>query len=164
MAMSRHRWTTLVFFVAATAVVGILAKGLLLDPKRVPSTMVDKPAEAFTLELLQGKDLQPSFSQGKIELAALKGRPVVLNFWASWCVSCREEAREFQTFWEKHREEGVIVLGVAIQDTPEAALEFARAFGKTYALGLDTDGKAAIGYGVTGVPETFFIDRQGIVA
>ena len=92
-----------------------------------------------------------------------KGRPVVVNFWASWCVSCREEARELEKFWQAVKGKNVAVVGVAIQDTVEAAQKFAKQYGKTYILGLDEDGKAAIDYGVAGVPETFIIDASGVI-
>ena len=93
----------------------------------------------------------------------LRGKVVVLNFWASWCYSCREEARFFEEFWQKYKDKGIAVVGIAIQDQDGPAIEFARQFGKTYILGLDTDGKASIDYGVYGVPETFLIDRNGVI-
>ena len=68
-----------------------------------------------------------------------------------------------EQFWREHKDLGVMMVGVAIQDTRESAAEFARYYGKTYPLALDTEGKSAIEYGVTGVPETFFIDRNGVI-
>jgi cytochrome c biogenesis protein CcmG/thiol:disulfide interchange protein DsbE len=68
-----------------------------------------------------------------------------------------------EAFWKRYREKGVIVLGVAIQDTPETAREFAKTHGKTYPIALDTSGKTSIDYGVYGVPESFFIDEKGII-
>jgi cytochrome c biogenesis protein CcmG/thiol:disulfide interchange protein DsbE len=88
---------------------------------------------------------------------------LILNFWASWCVSCRTEAHELESFWKAYRDQGVKVVGIAIQDEQEAAKKFAQYYGKTYILGLDEDGKAAIDYGVSGVPETFLIDRDGVI-
>jgi cytochrome c biogenesis protein CcmG/thiol:disulfide interchange protein DsbE len=129
----------------------------------VKSTLIDKPAQDFSADFLQGDPSLTLLDGQRIQLGDLKGRPVVLNFWASWCVSCRQEARYFETFWQSHKDKGVMVVGVAIQDTPEAAKDFAKVYGKTYPLALDTSGKAGIDYGVYGVPETFFIDKNGVV-
>ena len=85
----------------------------------------------------------------------------MLNFWASWCYSCRAEAVDFERFWKERQD--IAVVGIAIQDTVEAAKAFAAQYGKTYILGLDTDGKIALDYGVTGVPETFFINANGVI-
>ena len=149
--------------ISVVLLLGLLMKALTLDPTRVASTLVGKPAFPFSTQLLQGESWLAGGDGKTISLNDLKGKPVILNFWASWCVSCREEAAEFQRFWERHREEGILVVGIAIQDTPEAALEFAKRFGKTYPLGLDVSGKAGIDYGVYGVPETFLIDRNGVI-
>jgi cytochrome c biogenesis protein CcmG/thiol:disulfide interchange protein DsbE len=141
-----------------------LKVALTQNPKAIPSALMEKPALAFSAQWLQGKEHLDNPAGENFTLDSFKGRPVVLNFWASWCVSCREEARDLEAFWQTQRgASDVMVVGIAIQDTQEAAKEFAAAFGKTYILGLDVDGKASIDYGVTGVPETFFIDRSGIV-
>lgn len=149
--------------VGALLLVGLLSKALTLNPQNVASTLINKPAMNFSASLLQGGAFLPAGDGSQIKLEDLKGHPIVLNFWASWCVSCREEARYFETFWQRYREKGILVVGIAIQDTPEAAMEFAKMFGKTYPLGLDNTGKASIDYGVYGVPETFFIDRTGVI-
>lgn len=148
-------WTVLA---GIAAVVGVFAYGFTVDPKLVQSPLIGKPAPDFSLTRLNG--------EGAIELAALRGTPVILNFWASWCVACRDEAALLQQAYkelelEQHR---VRVIGIAIQDRPEAALAFAKKFGKTYFLGLDNAaGDIALNYGLYGVPETFFIDAAGIV-
>lgn len=159
----RHFLVTGVILFLGLCIVGILTKGLTIDQTKVPSVLIDKPASPFKVDWLQGQQFLAQASGKSFRLEDLKGKPLVLNFWASWCHSCREEAKDFEAFWQKHKGEDVAVVGIAIQDTPEAALEFAKYFGKTYMLGLDTDGHAAIDYGVTGVPETFFIDRQGLI-
>jgi cytochrome c biogenesis protein CcmG/thiol:disulfide interchange protein DsbE len=160
---SNHKVTTLIIVVTAVVFIALLGYGLTLDQSKLPTTLIDKPAAPFQVSWLQGQPYIPAASSlPNFKLEDLKGRPVVLNFWASWCVSCREEARELQKFWEKHGKD-VLVVGIAIQDEPDAALKFAQYFGKTYALGLDVDGKAAIDYGVSGVPETFLLDKNGVI-
>lgn len=159
----RHLAITGILVILGLAIIGILSKGLMLDQKKIPSALIDRPALPFQVDWLQGQAFLPEASGKTFKLENFKGKPMVLNFFASWCHSCREEARDFEAFWQRHKNEDVVVVGIAIQDTPEAALQFAKLYGKTYVLGLDTDGHAAIDYGVSGVPETFFIDRGGII-
>ena len=95
-------------------------------------------------------------------LAAHRGKVVVLNFWASWCYpGCYEEAPILEKNWRAYRERGVVVLGVAIQDKREAVEKFVRDFGLTFPNAQDVTGTVSVDYGVYGVPETFFLDRQG---
>lgn len=153
-----------VFAVLAGAFIFFLWRGLQVNPSKVPSALINKQAQFFQATWLQGQQFVQQPEEKGFSMSDFKGRPLILNFWASWCYSCRAEARDFEAFWQKYKDRGVAVVGIAIQDTPEAALAFARAYGKTYILGLDAeDGKAAIDYGVTGVPETFFIDRNGVL-
>jgi len=159
----RHHLISALIAIAATCLIGLLAYALKLDQSKVPPAIIGKAALPFKVAFVQGNDWVPNAKgQDHFTLADLHGHPVILNFWASWCVSCREEAREFETFWQSEKDK-VIVVGIAIQDTPEDAKRFAAYYGKTYVLGLDEDGKAAIDYGVSGVPETFLIDKNGII-
>jgi cytochrome c biogenesis protein CcmG/thiol:disulfide interchange protein DsbE len=159
----KHLLISAGILLSTLVLIGLLVKGLTLNPMTVTSTLLGKPAHEFTVRLLQGGSWIQQGNPNTIQLSDLKGKPLVLNFWASWCVSCREEARYFEEFWQRYKEAGVFVIGIAIQDTPDASLEFAKAYGKTYPLGLDIDGKASLDYGVSGVPETFFIDRTGVI-
>jgi cytochrome c biogenesis protein CcmG/thiol:disulfide interchange protein DsbE len=111
------------------------------------------PAPAFTLDRLD--------RPGKLSLAAYRGRPIVLNFWASWCVPCKEEAPLLEAVWKRHRDEGLVVLGVDINDLRSDARRFARENRMTYPLVFDGVGETSTDYGLTGVPETFFIARSG---
>jgi cytochrome c biogenesis protein CcmG/thiol:disulfide interchange protein DsbE len=140
------------------ALVAMFTYGFTTDPKLVPSPLVGKPAPAFGVAQLNGT--------GRVSLADLKGTPVILNFWASWCVACREEAGVLEAAHLKFEqgEHRVRVIGIAIQDTPDQALAFAKRFGKTYFLALDNaKGDIGLSYGLYGVPETFFIDAGGII-
>lgn len=118
------------------------------------SARVSRPAKDFTL---------PLFSGGEITLSNLKGKPVVINFWASWCPPCRDEAPILEKVWQLYRERGVTFIGVDIQDKEEDALAYIEEFGITYPNGRDLNGRITIDYGVGGIPVTFFIDRDGLI-
>jgi cytochrome c biogenesis protein CcmG/thiol:disulfide interchange protein DsbE len=116
---------------------------------------VGRPAPPFALTTFDGKP---------VSLDGQRGKVVVLNFWASWCYpACYEEAPVLEAGWRRYRELGVVVIGVAIQDKEAASLEFIRRFGLTLPNAPDPTGKVSIDYGVYGVPETFVIDRRGMI-
>jgi len=111
------------------------------------------PAPAFSLPRLD--------KSGDLSLASLKGKAVVLNFWASWCAPCRDEVPVLQKAWLKHRGQGVVVIGVDQQDLSSDARAFAKKYGMSYPLVRDGPGHVVAKYGLTGVPETFFEGRSG---
>jgi len=133
---------------------GVLAMFVyaLSREQSLASPLVGKPAPAFAMPLYA--------ADSTLSLEALRGTPVVLNFWASWCLSCRDEARVLEAGWQKHGP-GVAFVGIAVNDEDGPAKAFIRQFGKTYHLGSDVDGSVAVDYGLYGVPETFFIGRDG---
>jgi cytochrome c biogenesis protein CcmG, thiol:disulfide interchange protein DsbE len=98
---------------------------------------------------------------GKLELASLRGKVVVLNFWASWCIPCKQEAPEVERIWQSFRSKGVVVVGVDTKDFSGDARSFIRRYGLTYPVVRDGDGALWGPYGLTGVPETRVIDRNG---
>ena len=150
----KRRWRWLLP-VAALPVLALLAYGFRLDPRNIPSPLVGRPAAAFALTAFDGTP---------VTLGTLRGKVVVVNFWASWCnPACYEEAPVLERAWRTYRERGVVVVGVDMQDTPEAAQAFIRRFELTFPNAPDHGGKVAVEYGVYGVPETFFVDREGTI-
>lgn len=146
-------WIRLGFVVIIVAgIAGLLAYAFTIDSRYIQSPLIAKGAPSFTLAL---------FDEGTVSLKELNGKAVLLNFWASWCVPCRAEARALESAWQKYRDRGVVFLGVNIQDKEKDARAFMKEFGVTYLNGPDTSGKIAVDYGVWGIPESFFIDPQG---
>jgi cytochrome c biogenesis protein CcmG, thiol:disulfide interchange protein DsbE len=138
---------------SAIPILALLAYGFRLNPRDVPSPLIGRPASAFTLETFEG---------GSLSLEAQRGKVVIVNFWASWChPACYEEAPALERSWRAYRDRGVVVIGVDVQDTAEAAEKFRRDFSLSFPNVRDLGGKVSVDYGVYGVPETFFIDRKG---
>ena len=138
---------------AALPVLGLLAYGFRVNPRDIPTPLIDRPAAAFALT---------SYAGEPVSLDAYRGRVVVVNFWASWChPACYEEAPVLERNWRAYRDRDVVVLGVDIQDRAEAAKKFIADFSLTFPNALDAAGRVSVDYGVYGVPETFFIDRRG---
>ena len=146
--------------------IGITVCGLLIilllyglfgasNPRDIPSAQIGKTAKPFSITTFNGQ---------KISLAQLRGKPVILNFWASWCVSCRQEAHILEAAHQKYTPRGAVFMGIAINDTREASMMFIRRYGKTYLLAPDDKtGSISLDYGVTAVPETFLITKEGTI-
>jgi cytochrome c biogenesis protein CcmG, thiol:disulfide interchange protein DsbE len=100
---------------------------------------------------------------GEIQLSSLRGKAVVLNVWASWCIPCKDEAPYLEEVWRANRDRDVVVVGLDAKDFRADARRFAKRFALTFPLAYDGPGDAIGGYGVTGFPETFVIDREGRV-
>jgi cytochrome c biogenesis protein CcmG, thiol:disulfide interchange protein DsbE len=139
--------------VALGGVVGLLALLVwdLTHQKHAPK--LGAPAPAFSLRRIDGS--------GTLELAALRGKPVVLNFWASWCEPCKGEAALLEQAFQQYRGRGVVFLGVDYHDVTSDARTFLSHHGITYPTVQDGSGAVGDRYGLTGVPETYFIDRRG---
>ena len=101
--------------------------------------------------------------QAELRLSDLRGRPVLVNFWASWCPPCRQEMPAFQNVWQKYSDEGLMIVGVALQDMENDAAAFVYQVGVTYPIVMDMEGDIARDYNVTALPTTFFLDRDGDV-
>ena len=150
----RRTWRWIVPL-SAVPVLVLLAYGFRLNPRDVPSPLVGRVAAPFSLTTFTGEPLS---------LAAQRGKVVVVNFWASWChPACYEEAPALERSWRSYRDRDVVVIGVDIQDSMEAARKFMTDFSLSFPNARDVSGKVSVDYGVYGVPETFFIDRKGVI-
>ena len=133
---------------------GFLAAGLKLNPREVPSPLIDKPAPPFTLNQLS--DPAKPFSNKD-----MLGQVWMLNVWASWCVSCRDE---HPVLVDLAKKKIVPLYGLNYKDQRPDALKWLAQFGDPYDMSvMDVDGRIGIDYGVYGVPETYVIDKQGII-
>jgi len=142
----------LITAVIVIPIVWLLAYGFSRDPRYIQSPLIARQAPSFTL---------PLFGGGTIKIEDLRGKVVFLNFWASWCPPCRAEAKTLEAAWQRYKDREVVFLGIDIQDTEQAARAFLKEFGITYVNARDESEEVAIEYGVWGIPETFFIDREG---
>ena len=137
----------------ALALLGLLGYGLLVSGKPSGNIPIEpRPARPFTLRLFDGTTLS---------LNDLRGKPVLVNFWASWCGPCIEEAPVLERAAQRYAEKGLVVIGIDVWDGEQDARAFLQRHGITYPNGIDPTGAIAIDYGVGGVPESFFIDRNG---
>ncbi|MGE3909757.1 MAG: TlpA family protein disulfide reductase [Chloroflexota bacterium] len=149
------RLVALIVGVIVVALIGLMIWGI---GKRAAGTVgsvpvTTRPAPAFTVPLFEG---------GQFSLASTQGKPVLINFWASWCIPCEEEAAVLEQASRVYGDR-VAFIGIDVQDTEPAAREFLRRFGVTYPNGRDLSGTIAVEYGMSGVPETYFVDRSGML-
>lgn len=139
---------------AFLALAGLLFKGLSLDPRKVPSPLIDKPAPTFSLTRLK----QPEATLGS---ADLKGKVTLFNVWATWCVACRSEHPVLMQLAESGK---VAIYGLNYKDDRAEAQRWLLRYGDPYlANAFDNDGRVGIDWGVYGTPETFIVDQQGII-
>ncbi len=149
-----NRPVLIVGIAIAGGLLAVLFVGLGKDPQHIESPLVGHPAPPFALQAVG--------SGQTIDLTRLRGKPIVVNFWATWCLPCYQE---HPVLVENARAIGsdVQFLGVVFNDSEDKIMTFLRQRGSAYPTVLDAQGKTAIAYGVGGVPETFFIDRQGVI-
>jgi cytochrome c biogenesis protein CcmG/thiol:disulfide interchange protein DsbE len=144
----------LIPFAVFAVLVVLLAVGLTRDPKLVPSPLINKPAPMFSLPTIDHPDQQ-------IGTTDFKGKVVLFNVWASWCVACREEQPILTQFAREH---STPVYGLNYKDQRDEAKRWLNYFGNPYiASAFDEKGRVGIDWGVYGVPETFLIDKKGII-
>ena len=140
----------------AVPIVMLLGYGLTRDPRQIDSPLPGRPAPDFSLPTLQPGD--------SIKLSELRGNVVVVNFWASWCIPCRDEHPVLLAASQVYEPKGVRFVGIAYNDKPEDSQRWLDELGSAYPSLVDNGARTAIDYGVSGVPETFILDKQGVVA
>jgi cytochrome c biogenesis protein CcmG/thiol:disulfide interchange protein DsbE len=167
------RWIVTVLVAAFLALLayGLLSKGT--DDRIDEALASGRPAAApsFSLEALERgalprrleREVGPALADDHLSLAELRGVPVVLNLWASWCSPCREEAGRLEDGWQSFGPRGVLFLGLDIQDVRGDGQDFIRKHGATYPSVREPGREIANSYGATGIPETYFIDARGDV-
>jgi cytochrome c biogenesis protein CcmG/thiol:disulfide interchange protein DsbE len=136
-------------FLSVLALLGLLAWGLM----KAQAGPVDSGlAPDFSLTGFDGQT---------VTLSELRGQVVIVNFWASWCLPCREEAAYLEKTWRKYKDQGVVFIGVDYVDTEKEALAYIQEFDITYLNGPDLKTRISQAYNIQGVPETFFIAKNG---
>ncbi len=151
---------------AAAPVIALFAWGFTKDPNNIPSPLPGRMAPDFSLAVFAPGHPPMALPVGDtVHLAKLRGEVVVLNFWASWCLSCRDEHRTLSEFARRYAGQPVHFLGVLYNDYPTPAINWIQEMGgQEYPSVNDVDAHTAINYGLYGVPETYFIDGNGRVA
>ncbi|MCC7367638.1 MAG: TlpA family protein disulfide reductase [Chloroflexi bacterium] len=149
------RIIALVVGVAIVSLIGLMVWGI---GKRAQGTtgavpVTTRPAPTFSLPLFEG---------GDFSLGAQRGKPVLINFWASWCIPCEDEAAALEAASRTYQDR-VVFIGVNVQDTDPLARGFLKRFGVSYPNGRDVSGSISVEYGMSGVPETYFVDRSGML-
>ena len=149
------RWRVVVPVAVLIALVGLLGYGLTRDPHTLPSAYLNRAAPTLALPSLADETQA-------VRLADMAGRVTLVNVWASWCVACRSEVSELAELSETT---DIPVVGIDYKDTRDEASRWLRRFGNPYArIAFDESGSTGIDWGISGVPETFVIDREGRIA
>ncbi len=154
----RFRWQTVVVWLGVIGLLVVTGWGLQRTTATRPEA--GQPAPDFDIEFFNGYGWQ---GEDSAELGDFKGQVVVINFWASWCVECYLEAELLEDTWRQYADEDVVFLGVAYADVEPKAMEYLAEFDITYPNGPDLGTDISDTYEITGVPETFFIDKQGVI-
>ena len=159
--LNTKTYKLLIILAISGLVIAIAVAGLLLtqggaknESSSKPSSETKESAPDFTLALLDGK---------KFHLGDYKGKPVLINFFASWCLPCREEMPVLEKVVNEYEPKGVIFLGVAVDDTEIKMKDFVAKYGVTFPVGLDKTAAIQKSFGIYGIPTTYFIDKQGVI-
>jgi len=147
--------------VVVLGLLGLLVFGLNQAARRSAGVVIQNSFGEVKVERRQATNFQLRlFDGGSLELADLRGKVVLLDFWATWCPPCRSEAPTLERVWKEYRDRGVVFVGINVFDDENDARSFIREFGITYPNGPDP-GRLAVEYGVVGLPEKYLIDQDG---
>ncbi len=146
----------IVLSIVVVFVAGLLALMLIKPPQKF---LCDQPAPDITVKMFD--QYRGGWSSDSLKLSDLRGKGVVLNFWASWCQPCEQEAADLESAWQQYKDKGIMFVGVDYYDQEPAALRYLQKFAISYPNGPDLAGGASKVYAIRGVPETFFVDPSG---
>ncbi|MFN2138319.1 MAG: TlpA family protein disulfide reductase [Candidatus Promineifilaceae bacterium] len=155
---SRISWTSIALWGAVIGLLALLGWGLMRTNATRPEA--GQPAPGFDVEFFNGYEWQ---GKQAADLDEMRGKVVVLNFWASWCVECRLEADLIEQSWRQYADQDVVFLGVAYADVEPNSIAYLKDFGITYPNAPDLGTDISDMYEITGVPETFFIGKDGVI-
>jgi thiol-disulfide isomerase/thioredoxin len=150
MKLSRLQWNALIVIILAAGVVWTVASRV--TTAQATRDRARRATPDFTLDTLDG---------GKFKLADHIGQPVVVNFWATWCLPCRAELPAFEEVYRNNRAQGLVVVGVDVAESPDAVAQFVAEAGLTFPIALDASGETTELYRIQGMPTTFFVGRDG---
>ncbi len=154
-------WVQIMIWTVVTALLVVMFMGLQRSQKGNIQTGAETGEFDFTMPLFAGYEYE---GEQEISLTDLRGKVVVLNFWASWCVTCKDEAIEMEEAWRMYAPQGdVVFIGVDYVDTEPEARVYLKKYDITYPNGPDMGTKISQAFRISGVPETYFIDRNGVV-
>lgn len=153
------RWLNIGVWAIIIGLLAVLGWGLVNSTATRPEA--GQTAPTFPMQFFNGYHWE---DQANADLSDMQGKVVVLNFWASWCVECRVEADLLEQAWQQYKDKGVVFVGIAYVDSEPKSLIYLQEFKITYPNAPDLRSVASDKYEITGVPETFFIDKQGQVA
>ena len=159
--MNTKSYKLLIILAIAGLILALVVAGVLLTQKNTKNEFSSKssleakePVPNFTLSTIDGKDFH--FSD-------YKGKPILINFFASWCLPCREEMPVLEKIVREYGPKGVVFLGIAVDDTEEKMKDFIAKYGVTFPVGLDKTAAIQKSFGIYGIPTTYFIDKQGVI-
>lgn len=150
MKLSRLQWNALIVIILMAGVLWTVASRV--TTAQATRDRARRATPDFTLDTLEG---------GKFKLADQIGQPVVVNFWATWCLPCRAELPAFEEVYRNNRAQGLVVVGVDVAESPDEVAQFVAEAGLTFPIALDTSGETTELYHIQGMPTTFFVGRDG---
>lgn len=158
--VDKRYWYGIITLAAILGSVWIFASRV---PESGDSTTSDGPETAPRKGFLAPDFELATLNGGTVRLSDLRGKPVLINFWASWCGPCRTEMPHIQTAYENHAQDGLVVLGVDQMESPNSVSRFAEEYGLTFPIPMDSDGEVSAVYRARGLPTSFFVDPGGVI-